>query len=109
MPVAGGLTVSYWHVTGSSAPSVLRQDGPPVLPSRPSRAFGAQRRADEARGEWIDPRIGRTPFCEYAPVWMKSRLHKTGTADTYQGHLVNQIIPAFGAFGIAAIRPTMVQ
>ena len=30
------LPSSYWHVTGSSAPSVLRQDGSPVLLSRPS-------------------------------------------------------------------------
>jgi hypothetical protein len=30
------LSSSYWHVTGSPAPSVLRQDGPPVLLSRPS-------------------------------------------------------------------------
>jgi integrase len=78
-------------------------------PETCAEAFDAQRRADEARGEWIDPRIGRTPFREYAPVWMKSRLHKSGTTDTYQGHLANHIIPAFGAFGIAAIRPTMVQ
>jgi len=30
------LSSSYWRVTGSSAPSVLRQDGPPVLLPRPS-------------------------------------------------------------------------
>jgi hypothetical protein len=30
------LSSSYWHMTGSPAPSVLRQDGPPVLLSRPS-------------------------------------------------------------------------
>lgn len=30
------LSSSYWHVAGSSAPSVLRQDGSPVLLSRPS-------------------------------------------------------------------------
>jgi hypothetical protein len=30
------LSSSYWHVTGSSAPRVLRQDGPPVPLSRPS-------------------------------------------------------------------------
>jgi integrase len=65
--------------------------------------------ADQARGEWIDPRIGRTPFAEYAPVWMKSRLHKTATVDTYGLHLRNHIAPAFGKFGLAAIRPTMVQ
>jgi integrase len=78
-------------------------------PETCAEAFDAQRRADEARGEWIDPRIGRTPFGEYAPVWMKSRLHKTATVDTYQGHLANHIVPAFGRSGLAAIRPTMVQ
>ena len=30
------LSSSYWHVSGSSAPRVLRQDGPPVLLPRPS-------------------------------------------------------------------------
>jgi hypothetical protein len=30
------LSSSYWHLTGSSAPSVLRQDGPAVPLSRPS-------------------------------------------------------------------------
>jgi hypothetical protein len=29
------LPSSYWHVTSSSAPRVLRQHGPPVLLSRP--------------------------------------------------------------------------
>jgi hypothetical protein len=29
------MSSSYWHVTGSSAPSVLRQDGPAVLLPRP--------------------------------------------------------------------------
>ena len=29
------LSSSYWDVAGSSAPRVLRQDGPPVLLSRP--------------------------------------------------------------------------
>ena len=30
------LSSSYWHVTGSSAPKVLQQDGPPVLLAKPS-------------------------------------------------------------------------
>jgi len=40
---------------------------------------------------------------------MKSRLHKTGTVDTYELHLRNHIMPVFGNYGLAAIRPTMVQ
>jgi integrase len=53
--------------------------------------------------------VGRTPFHNYAPTWMKSRLHKTGTVDTYELHLRNHIMPVFGNYGLAAIRPTMVQ
>lgn len=78
-------------------------------PETCAEAFDAQRTADTVRGDWIDPRIGRTPFSEYAPIWMKSRLHKTGTVDTYEGHLRNHIIPVFGKSGLATIRPTMVQ
>jgi integrase len=78
-------------------------------PETSGEAFDAQRTADEARGEWIDPRMSRTPFGEYAPVWMKSRLHKTGTTDTYEGHLRNHIMPVFSAKGLGGIRPTMVQ
>ena len=78
-------------------------------PETSAEAFDAQRQADEARGEWIDPRIGKTPFGEYAPVWMKSRLHKRGTAETYELHLRNHILPALGNFALAAIRPTTVQ
>jgi integrase len=78
-------------------------------PEISAEAFDAQRTADESRGEWIDPRLGKTPFRDYAPVWMRSRLHKTGTTDTYEGHLRNHIGPVFDSIGLAAIRPTMVQ
>jgi integrase len=78
-------------------------------PETSAEAFDSQRAADTARGDWIDPRIGRTPFADYAPIWMKSRLHKIGTSDTYGSHLRNQIVPVFGKYGLAAIRPTMVQ
>jgi len=78
-------------------------------PETCAEAFDARRHADEARGEWIDPRIGRTPIQNYALAWMKSRLHKTGTVDTYELHLRNHIMPVFGDYGLAAIRPTMVQ
>lgn len=78
-------------------------------PETCAEAFDAQRRADESRGDWIDPRLGRTPLSEYAPVWMNSRLHKPATVETYEGHLRNHIAPAFGHLGLAAIRPTTVQ
>ena len=78
-------------------------------PETCAEAFDAQRTADQARGDWIDPRIGRTPFTEYAPAWMKSRSHKTATVDAYEGHLRSHIVPMFGTSGLASIKPTMVQ
>jgi integrase len=112
-PTAEHLQGDRWQVrwrdeTGSQCKrNFPRRKG--TDPETCSEAFDAQRTADQARGEWIDPRIGRTPLAEYAPVWMKSRLHKTATTDTYEGHLRNHISPVFGTFGLAAIRPTMVQ
>jgi len=53
--------------------------------------------------------MGRTPLKAYSPVWLKSRLHKPGTADTYELHLRNHILPALGSLALAAIRPTVVQ
>jgi integrase len=90
-----------------SARSFSKKSG--TDPETCAEAFDAERRADEARGDWIDPRIGKTPFGEYAPMWASSRVHKTGTADTYAMHFRNHIIPAFGKHGLAGIRPTMVQ
>ena len=79
-------------------------------PETCAEAFDAQRNADQARGDWIDPRIGRTPFGEYAPVWMKSRICiKRRPSTPTQVICRNHIIPVFGKYGLAAIRPTMVQ
>src|SRR5215472_7729463 len=61
-------------------------------PETCAEACEAQRHADEARGEWMD-----------------SRLHKTGTVETYELHLKTQIMPVFGSYGLAANRPTMLQ
>lgn len=71
--------------------------------------FDVTRRADEPRGEWIDPKLGQTRFQVYARTWMASRLHKPGTAMTYEGHLKNHINPTFGVVPLVSIRPTAVQ
>lgn len=80
-----------------------------VNPEVSAEAFDAQRTADEARGDWLDPRLGKMPFGDYAPVWVKSRLHRVGTSASYEINLRRHILPAFGNRGLASIRPTMVQ
>ncbi|MFF5109549.1 tyrosine-type recombinase/integrase [Streptosporangium sp. NPDC000509] len=71
--------------------------------------FDVTRRADEPRGEWIDPKLGQTRFQVYAGTWLASRLHKPGTSMTYEGHLKNHINPVFGLVPLISIRPTSVQ
>lgn len=71
--------------------------------------FDATRKADESRGEWIDPRLGKTRFSDYAVTWMASRLHKPSTAERYAVAIKNHINPTFGSVGVGTIRPTAVQ
>ncbi|TKK85608.1 hypothetical protein FDA94_24760 [Herbidospora galbida] len=71
--------------------------------------FDATRRADEPRGEWIDPKLGLTRFEAYAATWLASRLHKPGTSTTYTAHLKKHIYPIFGLVPLVTIRPTAVQ
>ncbi|MER6178577.1 site-specific integrase [Streptosporangium sp. NPDC001681] len=71
--------------------------------------FDVTRRADEPRGEWIDPKLGQARFQVYAGTWLASRLHKPGTSMTYKGHLKNHINPVFGLVPLISIRPTSVQ
>ncbi|MGV9306911.1 tyrosine-type recombinase/integrase [Nonomuraea sp. NPDC003727] len=71
--------------------------------------FEATRKADQSRGDWIDPRLGQTRFDQYAPNWMAARLHKAGTIERYEHALRNHIYPTFGALGLVSIRPTAVQ
>ncbi|MFI9554435.1 tyrosine-type recombinase/integrase [Nonomuraea endophytica] len=71
--------------------------------------FDANRKADESRGEWIDPRLGQTHFGDYAPTWMSARLHKPSTVERYAIVVNNHINPTFGKVGVGSIRPTAVQ
>ena len=54
------LSSSYWHLTGSSAPSVLRQDGRPMLLPRP-------------RGCPAIPGLGCTPVRAYFTALTKGK------------------------------------
>nr|WP_191909967.1 N-terminal phage integrase SAM-like domain-containing protein [Microbispora cellulosiformans] len=71
--------------------------------------FDAARKADTARGDWIDPKLGQTKFGDYAPEWLAARLHKPTTEETYRNHLRKHIYPAFDRAPLASIRPTTVQ
>ena len=69
-PTAEHLQGDRWQVRWRDETGSQRKPEVPQKAGNRSgicaEAFDAQRMADQARGEWIDPRIGRTPFAEYA-------------------------------------------
>ncbi|MGH2827770.1 MAG: tyrosine-type recombinase/integrase [Actinomycetota bacterium] len=70
----------------------------------------AKQLLDIERGEWIDPKVGRTRFAVYAAGWFASTSHLApGTRLNVEGRLRNHIIPAFGEAPMSAIRPEHVR
>ena len=63
------------------------------------------------RGEWVDPRSGRSNFGEYASAWLSVK-RATVAPRTYvniEGRWRNHIEPVFGECQIASIRPIDVR
>jgi integrase len=64
------------------------------------------RLAEIQRGEWVDPRRGKTSLGEWADRWFKSRAAlKPTTRAGYEALLRNQILPRFGSQPLARIQP----
>ena len=60
--------------------------------------------ADMLRGDWADPRLGRTPFGEWADQWLDSAVNLRATTKAgYRSILRNHLRPAFGTYPLARI------
>jgi integrase len=60
--------------------------------------------ADMLRGEWADPRLGRTTFGEWADRWLDSTVNlRANTKAGYRSILRRYLRPAFGSFPLARI------
>ena len=60
--------------------------------------------ADMLRGEWADPRLGRTTFGDWADRWLDSTVNlRTNTKAGYRTILRRYLRPAFGAFPLARV------
>jgi integrase len=59
---------------------------------------------DMLRGEWADPRLGRTSFNEWADRWLDSTVNlRANTKDGYRSILRRYLRPAFGSYPLASI------
>jgi integrase len=84
-----------------------------------SKVFGTKREADrflarvdadQQRGEWVDPRLGRVRFDEYTANWMHSTTHwRPGTVANVESRLRRHILPAFGSHPLGRIQPVDVR
>lgn len=52
--------------------------------------------AEQAAGQYVDPRAGRAPFGDYAQQWLDRRRVRPSTEETYASHLKKHIRPLIG-------------
>ena len=76
-----------------------------------AEAFAASVETDIDRGDFLDPRLGKKPFGDWAQEWLEARASeiKPTTYISYEGLLNGHLLPAFGSMAIARIRPLDVQ
>src|SRR4051794_27457364 len=102
---AGTYTVRWRELGGRSA----QQREKTFRLRREAQAFANTVEADKSRGFNFDPSAGRMTFSAYVREWSAAQVLKPTTWDTYERHLRNHIVPAFGGLALASIRPTRVQ
>jgi integrase len=74
------------------------------------RRWAAEMEADLRRGEWVDPRLGRTTFGEWATEYLATIVHlRTVTRGDYEQALRKHILPAFADQPIAHIEQVDVR
>jgi integrase len=72
--------------------------------------FLVQVEADLTRGRWSDPRLGRTPFAEWAARWQATTVNlRPNTRATYANLVRRYLLPAFAATPLADIDPLAVR
>lgn len=70
----------------------------------------ARVQADQDRGQWLDPRVGRITFAEWADQWLASNPSKRATTRARDETVLRtHFRPTLGSLPIAAITPTHVR
>lgn len=62
------------------------------------------------KGEWIDPKLGRTTVDEWAERWYQSTVNlKPKTRRNYRSLLDKHLLPHWGAYRLSAVQPVDVR
>lgn len=69
-----------------------------------ARRFLERSSADRQRGDWLDPRLGRTTFSHWADEWLATTVHlKPKTRVGYESMLRTHVRPFFGRRAVSTI------
>lgn len=99
----GGYQVRYYGPDG-------RRRAKTFARKKDAQNFANTVEADKLRGEWIDPRLGKTPFEGYVAGYLETLSHlRPSTRLKVEGHLRNYVLPTFGRVQIVEIRPADVR
>ncbi|WP_448642766.1 tyrosine-type recombinase/integrase [Geodermatophilus sp. URMC 63] len=77
------------------------------------RKVDAQRWLDEqtaalVRGDWVDPKRGRSTFRSYVEAWLPAQPLRDSSRRAYDSYLRNHLLPAFGDKRLSAVTRTQV-
>src|SRR6266508_4231641 len=71
---------------------------------RDAELFLGRQSADIQRGDYLDPRLGRTTIAHWAEEWLQTTVHlKPKTRASYESILRKRILPVFGNARIGAV------
>jgi len=75
-----------------------------------ARKWAADMEADIRRGDWVDPRLGRTTFADWAEEYLGTIVHlRNVTRGDYAGALRTHLLPAFGPRPVSHIEQVDVR
>lgn len=65
--------------------------------------------ADKQRGDYLDPRAGKTRFADVAEEWLAMKMNRTSTVQGYESLLRRHVLPCFGSRPVGSIRTSDVR
>lgn len=99
----GGYQVRFYAPDGSRRSKTFAK-------IKDAEQFATKSEADKLRGQWLDPKLAKTPFEEVAAIYLDGLVHLApSTRMKVEGHLRNYILPTFRRFQVANINPSDVR
>jgi hypothetical protein len=94
-----------WREPGSE-----KERGRTFPRKRDAEAFLARVEASALEGTYLDPKRGQTPLRDWVDQWWATTMHlRPSSRAQSEGIVRNQVIPRFGDWPLAGIRPTDVR